>query len=162
MSQQLTLADIAGIDLNTVKELRFEVLPKIQGIFEVTECKLEMSNPFTDNKGVNYPNGTPVINADCTVREIENIIGEDRPKEEFIGKVQKQSWMIKEVEELGRFKAFCVDAGVQFDPNAAIAVKELVDGVKGLQFPGQIKHRPDKQDPEVKRASVVPTVIKQK
>lgn len=157
---QLTLADIAGIDLNTVKEMRFEVLPKIQGIFEVTECVLKMSNPFTDNKGVNYPNGTPVIEADCKVVEIENIIADDRPKEDFIGKVQKQSWMIKEIEEIGRFKAFCVDAGVAFNPEAKIELKALIDGVKGLQFPGQIKHRPDKHDPDTIRASVAPTVIK--
>jgi hypothetical protein len=159
---QLTLADIAGIDLNTVKEMRYEVLPKVQGIFEITECVIKMSNPFKDNKGVEYANGTPVIEADCTIREVENVIGEDIDKATLVGKVQKQSWMIKEVEEVGRFKAFCVDAGVQFDPATPVKLDDLVHGIKGLQFPGQIKHRDDKQDPTIKRASVAPTVIKDK
>lgn len=154
--KQLTLADIAGIDVNEVKEMRFEVLPRIQGIFEISRSEMKMSNPFDG-----FPDGTPVIEVDCKVVSVDNIIGVDGDvnKDDFIGKVQTQGFLVKKLEEVGRYKAFIVDAGVKIE--GKVELPALVSGTLGLQFPGQIKHRKDKNDPDLVRANVVPTVVKE-
>lgn len=144
----ITLADIAGVDINTVQELRFENLPIMLGQFEVKDSKLEVLG----NKQ------QPAITVECEVLLVESVTGVTEPKESFVGKKHRESFFIKKAEDIGRFKAFVVDAGVQITGPTPLPI--LLDAIKGMRFPGKIRHQSDPNDKDIKYAHLMPVAPK--
>ena len=149
----LTLADIAGIDINEVKEVRFELLPIMLAHWQLNACKLEIVGQ--KNK--------PAITIEAEALLVENVIGDASPdaKEKLVGKKHREAFFINKPEDIGRFKAFVVDAGVGI--NGAIKLEDLMSQIVGMRFAGKIRHQTDlKNDPtgETKYAHLMPVVSK--
>lgn len=149
----LSLAEIAGVDINEVKEVRFELLPLMLAHWQLNSCKLEIVGQ--KNK--------PAITIEAEVLLCENVVGDASPdaKEKQVGKKHREAFFINKPEDIGRFKAFAVDAGVEI--NGPAKLEDLMASMTGMRFAGKIRHQTDlKNDPtgETKYAHLSPVVSK--
>lgn len=159
---KFSLAELGEIDVAQVDELRFENLPKMTGIFEIKDCKIEVIGK--DDK--------PAIVVVAKPTEIHAVLDEayktDEEKKKLLEKEHREAFFVKDREDVGRFKAFCVDTGQVDFPSKEDAAKsgvviklgQLTEAVKGLKFPGKIEHQPNKNDPNIVYARLRPIVQK--
>lgn len=153
-----TLAELGEIDVTQVDELRFEVLPIMTALWEVKDCKKEVMGK--DDKVAIVVVAKPY--------EIHQVLDEayKTPEDQakLLEKEHREAFFIKEREDVGRFKAFCVDTGqIEFPSKedaqksgTKITLDQLIDATKGLRFPGKIEHRPRKDDPSKVNANLRP------
>lgn len=148
----LGLLDIADINIVDVAELRFTNVPVMVGLFKIVDAKLELI-------GQNDKVGAVI---ECEVVEVEKSTGLVPPmvQSDLIGMKHREVFFFTVVEDVGRLKAFCVDIGVEMAPGETIRVRALLEGIKGITFPGRIKHRQDKNDKEITYSNVIPAVTK--
>jgi hypothetical protein len=144
----ISLADLANVDVSSVKEIRAEPLPQMVGVFQVKEAKIEALGD--DSK--------PAIVIKNEVVAVESVLNNEKKPEDLMGKVHNETFFVKEAEDVGRFKAFCVDAGIGFEGPAPL--NALLSQMVGMQYPGRITHRKDKNDPDRIYSNVRPIVKK--
>jgi len=130
---QVSLADIAGIDMTDVKEVRFENLPIGSYEFKSEPGELSSIGEGEDAKAlIRFP---LIVTAVYAVSE-----GVDAAI--IVGKKHSQGFQIKTMEDLGRAKAFLVDAGFK----GTGQLQELLTAFEGHVFRANIKHTRDKND----------------
>lgn len=144
----ISLTELAGIDLNDVKEVRFELLPQLVGQWEITEAGCKMVT--RDSKQV------AAIVVESTLLAVEKVIDpiSEEDKAKLPGKKQVSTWAVKDKDDIGRFKAFAVDLGVAFTGPAPLDA--ICQTIKGHQYPGKIRHTKSKNDPDQKFANLDP------
>lgn len=142
----LSLGELAGIDLGDVSAVRFEVLPRILGFFEIEETS--MTRRGDEN--------IPVVTLKSKLLEIEtwlDNIPEGKTDEDYIGKSHTESFWLRDMESIGRFRAFCEDAGMPEEMYAAKLV-DVLNNCKGHRYVGLVKHRKDKNDASIVYAGI--------
>lgn len=147
----LSLADLAGINLSEVAEVRFENIPEMGALFEITAHSLEAIDRGEKMKG-------PGVIYDFSVKECVSLVDSSLKKEEMVGKVQKQTFMLRNLEDIGRFKAFLTDCGVQIPD--AMPLPDIIPGVVGLAFTGKSVHKKNTNDPDKPYCNIQPVVQK--
>lgn len=131
----VSLADIAGIDMEGVKEVRFTLFPIGSYEWKALPGELLTIGEGEDAKAmVRFPLECVSVFA----------IQEGEVAEEAISKKHTQGFQIKTMDDLGRAKAFLVDA--QFKGSGKLS--ELLAEFEGHVFKGNIKHTKDKNDKE--------------
>jgi len=137
--EEVSLTDIAGVEMDEVKEHRFQVTP--QGIYQwnVKDAKLEAIN----NK--------PVIRYILTATNVLSLTDDALRPEDFINVEHNEVIFITDLaKDLGRAKAFMVDTGF----TGSGTLQELLDQFVGHGFIGVIKHRKDKNDADITYANI--------
>lgn len=135
---QVTLADLAGIDLEGIEERRQLVFPVGSYMWEVIA---DPEPPMLANlKG----KGAVSFSLKCT-----NVIDVKDPKEApngnpmaLIGRNHRETFFLTTMESLGYLKAFMVDIGGQ----GKGALSALLLSTVGIQFSAPIVHRPNADD----------------
>jgi len=142
--QKFSLGDLLTIDMNDVEELRFENLPMMTAVFQITKLAFE-----TIGKDSN-----PGIVMEAEVVEVQNVLGYDGKPEDLVGKKQREAWVVqpgeKGIDAIRRFKAYAIDLGL-IDPDDKAGAKPLpaiLESGLGLRFAGKIVHRVNKNDPD--------------
>lgn len=145
----VSLADLAGLDMAEVEEVRFVLTPAGVFLWEVADSKLTM----VTRKQVEVP--AAVFELKCLA--VEHLADEEavaksgKTADDLIGIKHTETMVIKTVDDLGRIKAFMVDAGF---PGASGALQEVVVAMKGHQFRGPIRHSPDRNDKSIVYANL--------
>lgn len=160
--RSITLAELAEIDVAQVDEIRFEVLPKMVGEWEITDCKAEALGK--DDKTAIVIVAKPI----SIVQVLDDNYKTEEDKSKLLEKEHREAFFIKDADDVGRFKAFCVDTGQVDMPTkeeakasgVRIPVSQLMEAIKGVRFPGKIEHRPRKDDPDKVNANLRPIVTK--
>lgn len=146
---EVSLADLANINMDEVEEVRFQILPKMSGIFEITKMELTVRN--TANSGEK-----PVLAGEFKVLEVISCLDDDIDEASLPGREHRQAWFIgvgdspDPVKDIGRWKAFLADAGFQ---SAGQKLNAICDACVGHQFISAINHRKDPNDKDKTYAS---------
>lgn len=144
---ELSLAELASLNLGDVESVRFESLPTGIYIFEVKECSLT-------RKG---DENVPVITVNSEVLEVDAMISvpEGKTEDSFVGKSHVDQFWLRsnDLDGIGRFRAFAQDVGLG---ECAAKLGEVLGALEGHRFKGQIRHRKSKHDPSVVFANLNP------
>jgi hypothetical protein len=150
---EVTLADLAGINLDEVKELRGEAFPKGVYIWEVDSEKPPHLTVVGEG---DKAKGAAVFRAKCldvlTVSDPE-FTGDNST---LIGKVHQETFFLTNPESLGYLKAFMKDIGAPYSPN----VVTLLSGSVGTRFQAPIGKRKDKDDADKVYTNLVRNKLK--
>lgn len=137
--EAVTLADLTGVSLDDVKELRGESFPKGNFIWEVDGEKPPHLAVIGEG---DKAKGAAVFRAKC----LEVITVDDKDftgdVNGLVGKVHQETFFLTTVESLGYLKAFMKDIGAPYNPN----VKALLEGSVGTRFQAPIGKRKDRND----------------
>lgn len=149
MGAGFSLADLAGIDVSGIEEVRYSTLPAGGFGFEVTGADL----------GEDEKDGERRFYAkfDLKVNEVKTVIDPEaaKDKESLVGKAHSERFFIdptkteKEVQEaIGRIRAFITDIGM----DSAGTLGDVVRNTKGHIFVGKIIKQKDKADKSIEYA----------
>ena len=132
VEMEVSLADIANIDMDTVEEFRFENRPAGMYHMKVTDAKITAL-------GKEKP--APAVVVECEVQNCLSLVdGSDTQAQ--IGKTHRETFFMKDGDGIGRLKAFLTDTGFQ----GTGSLKDILDAFHGHEFDGIIKHKTDKND----------------
>ena len=143
--QEVSLTDIAGIDMNEVQEFEgFEATPK--GLYD-WECKDAGLDTVETKNGL-----SGIIYFDLEVTNCHTLIGDERDPATMVGSKHRETIFIGDVaKSVGQAKALMQHAGF----NAAGKLDELLDAFCGHAFTAPIKQRKDKNDSDVVYSNLV-------
>jgi hypothetical protein len=143
----LSLADLAGIDVSDIEEVRFSSIEAGAFGFEVIEADLGEDEKDGDRRFF--------AKFDMKVVEVKAIITPGVDKESQMGKLHSERFFIKPKDpeedvkkQIGRIRAFLTDIGV----NSAGPLGDVVRGAKGHIFVGKIVKQKDKDDKSIEYA----------
>lgn len=141
---EFNLADLAGLDVSEVEEVRFETLA--QGVYEfkINATKLDEG----DNKDGEKRFWAEI---ELEVVDVKAVIDRGIDKESLIGKKLTEKLYIVPAEwqkGVGRIRAWLADTGLE---NAG-ELGPLLESATGHIFTGKIVHQTDKDDKSVKYA----------
>lgn len=135
MSDLLSLADLADLDVTNIKEVRFENVA--QGLF-MFECKSAgLITVGKDEKAAG--------SIKCEVTEVQGLLNDSINPDKVKGKVHEERIFINDDDPeqgIGRIRAFIADAG----GNNVGKLGAILSGFVGARFKGRITHRPDPKD----------------
>lgn len=143
-----SLADLAGLNIDEIQEVRAEILPQGSYEFEVEESKLE--------EGTNR-DGETRFWAEIKMKVIDAIsVMPERGQppidpESLVGKTYTERlYIVPEDAEkgIGRIRAWLADAGLA---NTG-ALGDAIEGAVGHRFKAKITHQASKDDKSVKYA----------
>lgn len=146
-NEGFSLADIAGLDVSDIAEVRFQTLPLGVYGWEVTEADLSEDEKDGERRFK--------AQFDLKVIEVKSVLEQGVDKESLVGKTHTERFFIKPTESqedvqkaIGRVRAFIADTGA----NNAGTLGDIVRSMKGHIFTGKITHQTDKDDKSVKYA----------
>ena len=131
----VTLADLAGIDMNEVEEFEggFDVTPKGAYVFQVKDAKLAEIADY------------PVIPFTLEVVECMAVAADDKTPEGMVGVAHEENIFVMDVQKaVGQAKFLMRSAGYA----ATGSLNELLDGFCGTKFAAKIKQKAKKNDPD--------------
>ena len=144
--QSFSLAELAGLDLNGVEEVRFVTFAAGNYLWAIKTSSLEKKHNKKQNK-MQF-----VIEMKIECRDCYSLVG-DGDKEEWIGKEFEQTFWLGDKKALGRFKAFLVDIEPTTDHSelepliADLAAQEF-------EFMCPMKHTKSENDSDVTFANL--------
>lgn len=146
--QIMTLAELGNLDATEIKELRFELFPKAVGMWQIIGGNIELIND------------KPCMWFDVKPVKIDNVVGEPGEQapnpQELLEKVHRESFFPRKPEDVGRWKAWIIDAGATWQGKASVPDLHSAIAKSGMTFPGKIAHQQDKHDKDKKYARLQP------
>mgnify|MGYP003131557574 CR=1 FL=1 len=142
---QFSIADIAGIDMDQVEEYRFQLPPQGAYVWQCQEAGLDT---------IGQDPGTPAAVMTFKALETHGLVGlnPSEAEQDFVGVEHREVFFLREAKDIGRVKAFLVDAGFAATGPFGDMLKRFGD--EKTTFAGRIKHRPDKNDKDKKYANI--------
>lgn len=145
---EMSLADLADIDVSGVAEVRFELLPTGIYVWEITEADMHEGHNKDNEKRFHAEVSMKLI-------EVKSVLEAGVDKDSLVGKTYTEKLFLTPGDEqekvmaaIGRIKAFVLDVGGEWSAGLIDNVRNL----KGLTFTGKIVHQVDKNDKSVKYA----------
>ncbi len=141
--EQVSLADIAGVNMDAVAEVRGTTFPDGAFKFEVEEAKLTVVGSKEDRKpGIQFIfKCTDVIALTDSKVDADSVIGK---------KHQELLFLTEPMEGLGKAKAFMADVGYKGQGK----LDAMLEGFKGHELKAVIKQRADKNDNSIIYANI--------
>jgi len=142
---EISLMDIAGIEMNEIEEYRLVVTPAGKFMWRILEAKLE-ARDVTNKED---PNGAKIKKVAITFElESQNcfaLIDEKLNPASYLGiKHYESFWINDAAKDIGRVKAFLVDVGIQ----AVGSLTDLLAQAQGVEFISDVTNVPDKNNPD--------------
>lgn len=137
--EMVSLADLAGISMDTVQELRSEPFPKGVYNWEVDTNTPPHIAVIGEDKNAK---GAAIFKFKCL--EVLTMTDADYTgkAEDLVGKFHQETFFLTTIEGLGYLKAFLKDIGAPYDPN----LKKMLFNSAGTRFQAPIMKRKDKND----------------
>jgi len=132
---ELSLAQLANIDLSEVKEKRFAPLPRLTGVFVVDGEKAPEVAKMGEKAGVAFS---------CKLEEVLSLkeMADGATPEELLGRVHRETFFLGDDEAFGYLVAFLNDIGV----GGKGKLSELLMASVGKRFQASIGHRKNPND----------------
>jgi hypothetical protein len=142
---EMSLADLAGLDVSGIDEIRFETLPQGSYSFEVMEAELVEGTDKDQAKRFEGRFSMKII-------EVLSVLEAGVDKESLVGKSITERFFIsptKTADEIqkaiGRLRAFVTDMGC--DSTGALGT--IIENTIGHKFNAKIAHRKDPEDKSI-------------
>ena len=141
--EQVSLADIAGVNMDDVAEVRGTTFPAGAFKFVVEEAKLAVVGQAEKKKaGIQFK-------FKCS--DVMTLVDSNKVAEDVIGKFHVETCFLTDpMEGLGRAKAFMADTGYK----GSGTLQQLLEGFAGHEFKSVITNRPDKNDKDLIYANI--------
>lgn len=141
--EQVSLAEIAGVDMDDVAEVRGSTFAAGAFKFIVDDAKLAVMGKDKDAKaGIQYK-------FKCS--DVLSLVDSSKDANAIIGKFHVETCFLTDpMEGLGRAKAFMADTGYK----GSGKLEEVLDGFKGHEFKCVITNRADKNDKDIIYANI--------
>lgn len=141
--ESVSLADLAGIDMADVAEVRGSTFPAGGFQFMVEEAKLAVIGQGDKQKaGIQFK---------FVCRDVISLIDASKDAESIIGKFHVETCFLTDpTEGLGHAKAFMADSGYK----AAGKLGEILNGFVGHEFRCRITNNADKNDKDIIYANI--------
>ncbi len=141
--ESVSLADIAGVDMDDVAEVRGSTFPGGTFQFVTEDAKLTVVGSKDDRKpGIQFVfKCTDVFSLTDSAKDANSVIGK---------KHNELCFLTEPLEGLGRAKAFMADVGYK----GTGRLDAILDGFKGHEFKAQIKQRVDRNDKDLIYANI--------
>lgn len=148
--QNVTLGDLAGLNLDEVSEKRFEALPKMIGVFEAEKAWLGVFGEGDKAKGG--------VGFKCKVLEVLSVNDPDfkGSNDELVGKIHNQTFFITTLDSVGYIKAFFKDIGAPYDSNFT----NMLMKAAGTRFQAPIGKRKNPNDTDQVFTQIVQNKVK--
>lgn len=149
--EQVSLADIANINLDNVQEVRFEIMPIGNYLFagdpdtgiKIVEQKQKDSD-LTIKVGVIEIVAKVTECYGAIMKDATGAIMENPPLADLVGRKHKEAFFIKDTKAIGRAKALLKDAGINV---AGRPLQEcLAEFGAGHGFRSPIRQQKDQND----------------
>ncbi len=141
--ESVSLADIAGVNMDDVAEVRGSTFPDGAFQFVVEEAKLAVVGQNENRK--------PGIQFVFKCSEVLALTDSSKDADSVIGKKHNEICFLTEpLEGLGKAKAFMADVGYK----GAGKLDVMLEGFKGHEFKAIVKQRVDKNDKDVVYANI--------
>lgn len=140
-NMDFSLADLMGLDVTDVAEIRFETLPMGAYVFKVVSQDISEGENREGDKRFELQVKLEIVEVKAVVAkgiEPESLVGKTHTEKFFIPRGDE----VKAAEGLGRIRAFVADIGL---PNDGPFGK-LCDSIVEHMFIGKIIHQKDRDD----------------
>ena len=139
---EVSLADIAGIDMNDVEAFEggFEPTPKGVYLWEVKDAGLDTINEKA------------VIYFECECVECYTVLDDEKTEEQMAGWKHRETIFVSDLaKSVGQAKAIMQNAGF----TGSGSLTDMLDAFCGSQFIAPVKQRRDKNDTDRVYANLV-------
>lgn len=133
---QISLEELAGVDMSGVEEYRFSIVPVGVYTFKGVEAALTAIDTNEGKKAVVQFTAEITSVLSTTDANADGLIGKKHTESFFLSKDLQKG--------LGAAKAFMTDIGMTGNGT----LNELLQQFTGHEFGAAIKHRKDKNDPD--------------
>ncbi len=148
--QTVSLADIAGIDMNAIEAFEggFEPTPKGVFLFDVKDAGLDTITSNDVDKAVIY--------FEMEVAECYALLDDNIETESLVGWKHRETIYISDLaKSVGQAKAIMQNAGF----SGSGTLEQMLDAFCGSQFVAPVKHRKDKNDTDKIYSNIVVSKI---
>jgi len=142
---EVSLADLAGVDMTEVQEVRSSVTPAGKFHFRIdeTEMKAQEATNKDDPQGAKI--NKPVIQFVLKAQNCFSLVDDALDPEDYVEAKHTETFWINDLKkDLGRVKAFLVDIGI--DGNKPLT--DLLAEAHGMEFVADITHVKNKDNPD--------------
>jgi len=148
---EISLDELAGVDLSDVKEVRSSVTPAGKFHWRVVDAKLE-AREATNKEDPQGPKiNKPTITFELKSQNCFSLVDADLEPEDYIDITHRETFWLNDLKkDLGRVKAFLVDMGI--DGNKALT--DLLDESHGQEFVSDITNVKSKDNPDFVYANI--------
>lgn len=143
----LSLADIAGINMDEVEENRGGAFPA--GIFDLEVTAAPLGEVGSTAK-------YPCVQGEFKVLNVEALDDLSKDPKSLEGSTYTETFIIGSAENLGSVKAMVADSGVK----ASGKLAEVLEAWVGARIRVKIRHKKNKDDPDMVNARIVRSKIK--
>lgn len=152
--EEISLDQLAGIDLTEVKEVRSSHTPAGKFQWRVTEAKLE-AREATNKED---PTGPKIYKAtvqfELKSQNCFSLVDAELAPEDYIDITHRETFWIGKIADIGRVKAFLVDMGIEGNK----ALTELLDEAHGQEFVSEVTNRKNADNPDYVYANIKGTM----
>jgi len=143
---ELSLDELAGIDLSEIKEVRSSAIPAGKFHWRITDAKLESREYSLDYDDPSSEKiNSPVFVFELKAQNCFALINEELDPEDYMDVEKIHTIRIKKLKkDLGKAKAFLVDIGL--DGNKSVT--DLVNEAHGIEFVSDITNRANPDNPD--------------
>jgi len=143
----LSLADIAGIDMDTVAEHRGAAFPA--GLWDLEVSSASLGEVGKDKK-------YPVVEFEAKVLNCVSCDVDGTDVGSLLGSTYKETFLIGDLKNFGSIKAMIADSGVSTSGNFA----HVLEAWTSTRIRAKIRNVKDKNDPDFIKARIVRNKIK--
>lgn len=137
--QEISLGDLAGLDMSGVEEKHFTVQPAGVYEFKCLDAKLgKMETVNGETAVVQFE--MEIVNCHAVIGE--KAVGVPHVPEDQIGKKYTETFFLTTSDSLGYLKGFMSDTGF----TGSGTLQQMLDAFHGHAFIGAVKHTKDKND----------------
>lgn len=143
---QISLADLAGMDMSGIKEVRFTSAPagKYHWLIKLSELTTqEVDKEKGDSNSGKIK--VPCIRFEMEAVNVFALTEPDLNLEDYIGQKINQQFNIRNEDALGRAIAFLNDIGV----GQTAPLGELINAAHGMEFISDVKKTKNKDNPDI-------------
>jgi len=161
--EEISLADLAGVDLEGIAEQRFSSLPRGVYVLEVSSEKPPHFGTIENKEGKKKAAAIFTQTVLDVLALADNNDAPEGDPTKLIGREHRETFFVSDQKSIGYIKAFVKDIGGQADkgPLGGVAGKPgILDACAGIRFQAPIGHRKDPNDADKIYVNIVRNKIK--
>ena len=142
---EVSLADIAGVDMTEVQEVRSTQIPAGKFHFRVMETELKAVDATNKDDPQGAKINKPVIQFEIEAQNCFSLVDDSLDTEDHINEKYFETFWINDVKkDLGRVKALLIDIGLEGNK----PLTDLLDEAHGMEFVADITHNKKRDNPD--------------
>ena len=143
---QVSLADLAGINIDEVEEKEFKTFAQGNFDWEVqANSDFDTFDKEDDDTGENIT--VPVITVTCKCIHVHAITDKNEDPNSWMGEEHTERFQVKDLSDIGRFKALMTNSGfTETIRGQGMSLQQCMEKFHGWRFNAKVSHTKSKKD----------------